>query len=40
MMRYFAEIQFNGSKYVGWQNQPNGISVQEIVEEKFSILEK
>ncbi|MBL0294283.1 MAG: tRNA pseudouridine(38-40) synthase TruA [Saprospiraceae bacterium] len=40
MMRYFAEIQFNGSKYVGWQNQPNGVSVQEIIEEKFSILEK
>lgn len=30
-MRYFAEIAYRGTHYVGWQVQPNGISVQETI---------
>jgi len=29
-MRYFAEIAYRGTHYVGWQIQPNGLSVQEV----------
>ncbi|MFK7749758.1 MAG: tRNA pseudouridine(38-40) synthase TruA [Kordia sp.] len=37
-MRYFIELSYNGEKYHGWQNQPNAISVQEVVEKALSIL--
>lgn len=37
-MRYFAELAYNGSKYVGWQRQPNGVSVQETIEDAFSTI--
>ncbi|MEZ4859258.1 MAG: tRNA pseudouridine(38-40) synthase TruA [Flavobacteriaceae bacterium] len=37
-MRYFIEIAYNGKNYCGWQNQPNGISVQEILEKALSAL--
>ena len=30
-MRYFIEISYNGSKYHGWQIQPNAISIQETL---------
>ena len=36
-MRYFIYLQFKGTDYHGWQIQPNGISVQEELEEKVSI---
>ena len=39
-MRYFIELSFNGKAYHGWQNQPNAISVQEVLEEALSILLK
>ena len=39
-MRYFAELSYNGKKYHGWQKQPNAISVQEKLENTFSILLK
>ena len=32
-MRYFAEIAYRGTHYVGWQIQPNGVSVQQKVNE-------
>ena len=35
-MRYFLEIAYNGTHYHGWQNQPNAISVQEVVEKSLS----
>ena len=35
-MRYFVECAFLGTNYVGWQKQPNGISVQSVIEEKMS----
>ena len=30
------EVSFDGTEYHGWQRQPNGISVQEVIEEKLS----
>lgn len=37
-MRYFLELSYNGTKYHGWQNQPNAISVQEVIENALTIL--
>ncbi|RED47416.1 tRNA pseudouridine(38-40) synthase TruA [Seonamhaeicola aphaedonensis] len=39
-MRYFIELSYNGSRYHGWQNQPNAISVQEVIEKALSTLLK
>lgn len=39
-MRYFIELSYNGSAYHGWQNQPNAISVQEVIEKGLSTLLK
>lgn len=35
-MRYFFEITYNGVEYHGWQNQPNAISVQQVVEDAMT----
>ena len=35
-MRYFIELSYNGKAYHGWQNQPNAISVQQVLEEALS----
>ncbi|WP_191860413.1 tRNA pseudouridine(38-40) synthase TruA [Hanstruepera ponticola] len=37
-MRYFLELSYNGKAYHGWQNQPNAISVQEVIENIISKL--
>ena len=37
-MRYFLELSYNGKAYHGWQNQPNAISVQEVIENALSTL--
>lgn len=37
-MRYFIDLSYFGKAYHGWQNQPNAISVQEVVEKKLSLL--
>lgn len=37
-MRYFLELSYNGKEYHGWQNQPNAISVQEVIEKSLSTL--
>lgn len=37
-MRYFIELSYNGKAYHGWQNQPNAISVQEVIENALSKL--
>ncbi|WP_430412241.1 tRNA pseudouridine(38-40) synthase TruA [Kordia sp.] len=37
-MRYFIELSYNGEKYHGWQNQPNAISVQEVIEKALSTV--
>lgn len=38
MPRYFAEIQYNGTNFHGWQRQPNAISVQEVIEDNLNKL--
>ncbi|ETN94951.1 tRNA pseudouridine(38-40) synthase TruA [Zhouia amylolytica] len=37
-MRYFLEFSYNGKNYHGWQIQPNGITVQEMLEKALSTL--
>lgn len=32
------ELAYNGKNYCGWQNQPNGVAVQEVVEKALSTL--
>ncbi|WP_178989607.1 tRNA pseudouridine(38-40) synthase TruA [Winogradskyella schleiferi] len=39
-MRFFIELSFNGKVYHGWQNQPNAISVQEVLEKALSTILK
>ncbi len=38
MQRYFIHISYNGTHYCGWQTQPNGITVQEVLDAKLSAL--
>ncbi len=38
--RYFIYLSYNGAAYHGWQVQPNALTVQEVLEEKLSILFK
>jgi tRNA pseudouridine38-40 synthase len=38
LKRYCIEIAFDGTNYHGWQNQPNDISVQEVLEKNMSLL--
>ncbi|AQG82357.1 tRNA pseudouridine(38-40) synthase TruA [Spirosoma montaniterrae] len=37
-MRYFLELAYRGTNYHGWQRQPNGLSVQEVLETAFSTV--
>jgi tRNA pseudouridine38-40 synthase len=37
-LRYFIELAYNGKAYHGWQNQPNAISVQEVLEKDLTTL--
>ena len=37
-MRFFIELSYNGKAYHGWQNQPNAISVQEVLEKALSTI--
>jgi tRNA pseudouridine38-40 synthase len=39
-LRYFIELSYNGKDYHGWQNQPNAISVQEVLEKAMTTLLK
>jgi tRNA pseudouridine38-40 synthase len=36
--RYFIYLSYNGTAYHGWQIQPNGISVQEVLANAFSTI--
>jgi tRNA pseudouridine38-40 synthase len=36
--RYFIELSFDGARYHGWQIQKNAISVQEVLNEKLSVI--
>lgn len=38
MMRYKLTIEYDGTKYVGWQRQKNGPSIQEEIEKAISNL--
>lgn len=38
MSRFFIFIQYKGTNYHGWQNQPNAVTVQQVLEEKLSVL--
>lgn len=34
--RYFIELSYHGSKYHGWQYQPNAVAVQQVLDEALS----
>lgn len=36
--RYFIYLRYNGKSFCGWQRQPNGIAVQQCLEEALSTL--
>jgi tRNA pseudouridine(38-40) synthase len=38
MKRYFITLSYNGKNYVGWQIQPNGLSVQEALQHALSVI--
>lgn len=38
MTRYRLTLEFDGSAFVGWQFQPNGLSVQEVLETAIARL--
>ena len=37
-MRYFVDFAYNGSAFHGSQRQPNGVTVQEVMEESFATI--
>ncbi len=37
-MRYFIRLSYDGTGYHGWQVQPNGVSVQEVLQKALSTL--
>jgi len=38
VQRYFLYLAYNGTRYHGWQVQPNGVTVQERIEEALTLL--
>lgn len=34
-MRYFFRIEYDGTRFGGWQRQPNAVSIQELLEKAF-----
>ena len=41
LKRYLATVSYDGSRYVGWQRQDNGLGIQQVIEEcLFSILKE
>jgi len=36
--RYFLQLSYKGTKYHGWQVQPNALSVQEVMEKALSTI--
>lgn len=38
MYRYFVVISYCGKGYVGWQIQPNGITIQEVLQDALSTI--
>lgn len=37
-MRYRLDLSYDGSEYAGWQIQPNGMSIQQTVEEALAAV--
>jgi tRNA pseudouridine38-40 synthase len=37
-MRYFIKLAYNGTRFHGWQSQPNAVTVQEEIEAKMSLI--
>lgn len=37
-MRFFVELAYNGTRYSGWQRQPNATTVQSTLENAFSTI--
>jgi tRNA pseudouridine38-40 synthase len=40
MQRFFMQLSYDGTNYHGWQIQPNGISVQEVLEKVLSAVSR
>jgi tRNA pseudouridine38-40 synthase len=38
MPRFFVTLSYNGRNYVGWQIQPNGTSVQQVMQYALSVI--
>ncbi len=38
MRRFFITLSYNGKNYVGWQMQPNGVSVQQVLQDALSTI--
>ncbi|MCF6185683.1 MAG: hypothetical protein L3J56_13875 [Bacteroidales bacterium] len=38
MQRYFVKLSYKGTKYHGWQIQPNAITIQEVLQKAFSLI--
>jgi len=36
--RYFLQLSYKGTRYFGWQRQPNAVSVQEVLEKTLSTV--
>jgi len=37
-MKYLAIVQYEGTNYQGWQVQPDQVTIQEIIEQKISMI--
>ncbi len=37
-MRYFLYFSYDGTEFHGWQRQPNGVSVQEVLEDALTLI--
>jgi tRNA pseudouridine38-40 synthase len=37
-LRYFFEISYKGTNYHGWQIQANALSIQQVIQEKLSLI--
>ena len=40
MKRYMLEVAYDGTNYCGWQVQPNGITIEEMLNKHLSELLK
>ncbi|NJM16809.1 MAG: tRNA pseudouridine(38-40) synthase TruA [Bacteroidales bacterium] len=40
MQRYFVKLSYKGTRYHGWQRQPNAVSVQQTIEQALGTLLK